>query len=245
MMLIDSHFHLTAMPEDWQPSSELVAGLAVTTQPSEWYPALQGLSKLSANWRLALGVHPWFANLEVDWLLLERLLVEHPLSVIGEVGLDGSNGCLQPSLQQVVFQKQLDLAKAYDRLLSLHCVNDHEQSYALIRKMKGIRGGIVHGFTGSLVQAQRWQALGFHIGIGVRLLNPLTDKRRQLLRSLDVSMIHLESDAPLVNSQVQLASPNDLPPFLAILAGVLAVSVEGLSQQLWMNWSQLWGLSNE
>lgn len=244
-MLIDSHFHLAAMPADWRPMPELVAGLAVTTQPSEWYPALQGLSKLSANWRLALGVHPWFANLEVDWLLLERLLVEHPLSVIGEVGLDGSNGCLQPSLQQVVFQKQLDLAQAYDRLLSLHCVNDHEQSYALIRKMKGIRGGIVHGFTGSLVQAQRWQALGFHIGIGVRLLTSLTDKHRQLLRSLDVSMIHLESDAPLVNSQVQLASPNDLPPFLAILAGVLAVSVEGLSQQLCMNWSQLWGLSNE
>ena len=124
-------------------------------------------------------------------------------------------------------------------------MNDHEQSYALIRKMKAIRGGIVHGFTGSLVQAQRWQALGFHIGIGARLLNPLTDKRRQLLRSLDVNMIHLESDAPLATSQLQLASPNDLAPCLAILAGVLAVSVEGLSQQLWMNWSQLLGMSNE
>lgn len=245
MMLIDSHFHLTAMPEDWQPSSELVAGLAVTTQPSEWYPALQGLSKLSANWRLALGVHPWFAEADINWPEFERLLVQHPLSAIGEVGLDGSKGRPEAGIQQSVFLRQLELARDYGRLLSLHCVNDHERCYALIRAMKDMNGGIVHGFTGSLVQAQRWQALGFHIGIGARLLNPLTDKRRQLLRSLDVSMIHLESDAPLVNSQVQLASPNDLPPFLAILAGVLAVSVEGLSQQLWMNWSQLWGLSNE
>lgn len=244
-MLIDSHFHLAAMPADWRPTPELVAGLAVTTQPSEWYPALQELSKLSANWRLALGVHPWFANSAVDWLLFERLLVQHPLTAIGEVGLDGSKGRPEAGIQQAVFKRQLALAKDYDRLLSLHCVNDQEQSYRLIRTMKTMRGGIVHSFTGSLVQAQRWQSLGFHLGIGARLLTPLTDKRRQLLRSLDVSIIHLESDAPLVTAQAPLASPNDLPPYLAILAGVLEVSVESLSQQLWMNWSQLWRLEDE
>lgn len=244
-MIFDSHFHLSALAPDWLPNQALAGGLAVTTQPNDWFLCLHRLSHLSDAWRLALGVHPWFADVVVDWSAFESLLGQDHRIVIGEVGLDGSHGHPSEFDQLAVFQRQLHYAYEYGRLLSLHCVNDREHCYRLIRTMRGLKGGFVHAFSGSLVQAQRWQALGFHLGIGPRLLTQLSDKRIQLLRSLDVSMIHLESDAPLVRSGYQLASPNDLLPYLTVLASVLDVSTESLSQQLYVNWCHLWRLNDE
>lgn len=244
-MMIDSHFHPALLAAGWQPSEVLVGGLAVTTRPSEWSLALAFVKELSSNWHCALGLHPWFADGVVDWQVFEGLLVDNIGVAIGEIGLDGSEGHPVAQVQRAVFQRQLHYAREYGRLLSLHLVNDREQGYQLIRSMKGLNGGLVHAFTGSLVQAQAWQALGFHLGIGPRLLTPLTDKRRQLLRSLDIRMIQLESDAPLVNSRFQLVSPNELLPYLGLLASVLDLSVESLSQQLYVNWCQLWGVPDE
>jgi len=244
-MIFDSHFHLSALAPDWLPNQALAGGLAVTTQPDDWLPTLTTCARLSPSWRVALGVHPWFANVAVDWSAFECLLGHDHRIVIGEIGLDGSHGRPSDFDQLSVFRCQLHYAYEYGRLLSLHCVNDREHCYSLIRTMRGLRGGFVHSFSGSLLQAQRWQALGFHLGIGPRLLTQLSDKKIQLLRSLDVSMIHLESDAPLLSSGCHLASPNDLFPYLTLLASILDISTESLSQQLYVNWCYLWRLNDE
>jgi len=242
MNLIDSHFHLTSLAAGWLPSSDLSAGLAVTSQASEWHLAALTRLTLSANWRLAVGVHPWYVCSDIDWLDFEQLLSEDSSFAIGEIGLDGSYGTPPKGLQFEVFQRQLSIAQSYGRLLSLHLVNDQEQGYQLIRSLKGLSGGIVHGFIGSLIQAKRWQALGFHLGLGPVLLTQLTDKRKEMLRNVNIEMIHLESDAPFRNRFCQLASPNDLFPYQRILASVLDVSEELLSEQLANNWQQLWSL---
>lgn len=244
-MIFDSHFHLSGLPAGWLPNEILAGGLAVTTQPDEWLSTRAALSHWYDTWRLALGVHPWFSDVVVKWSVFEGLLAQDGQIAIGEVGLDGSPGRPAAFIQQAVFQRQLHYAHEYGRLLSLHCVHDKERCYELIRSMRGLRGGFVHAFSGSLVQAQRWQALGFHLGIGPRLLNQLTGKRQQLLRSLDITMIHLESDAPLLTAGYQLHSPNDLPPYLGLLAAVLGMSTEALSRQLYINWCQIWRLPCE
>lgn len=244
-MIYDSHFHLCALDPDWRPNPVLSGGLAVTTQPSDWSFTFDRLSLLSSRWFLALGVHPWFAHLAPGWTEFESLLSEHPSLAVGEIGLDGSFGHANSSHQLAVFKQQMHFACDYKRVISLHLVNDGEQGYQLLRAMRGFKAGVVHGFNGSLVQAQRWQALGFYLGIGPRFLASLNDKKRQLLRSLDKRFIHLESDAPSGHHRFNVSSPNDLPPYLDLLSRELDMSRDDLSEQLYLNWCHLWGIADE
>lgn len=245
MKLIDSHFHLNLLAADWLPCNGLFGGLAVTTGTADWQTTRYRLAGLSGFWRYALGVHPWFADMSVDWMLFESLLGQDAQCAIGEVGLDGSQGRPIWSVQQSIFVRQLSYSREYQRLLSLHLVNDGERGYQLIRAMQGLPGGIVHAFNGSLVQAQRWQGLGFHIGIGPRLLNRLSAKHLHMLRALDLSQIHLETDAPNDNAPYYVYSPNDLGPYLKQLSQVLECSADSLSNQLYDNWCRLWSFNGE
>lgn len=245
MKLIDSHFHLSLLDADWLPCDALFGGLAVTTNTADWQITRFRLASLSGLWRYALGVHPWYANIHVDWLLFESLLEQDRHCAIGEVGLDGSQGRPTWSVQQTVFRRQLGYSCEHQRLLSIHLVNDAECGYQLIRAMPRLPGGIIHAFNGSLVQAQRWQALGFHIGIGPRLLNRLSVKQMHMLTALDISQIHLETDAPNVTRRYQVSSPNDLEPYLLQLSEVLDCTADSLSSQLLDNWCRLWRLNGE
>lgn len=241
-MIIDSHFHLPPSPYSWRPIPELVGGLVVASQPSDWSVLCRFCSNLDQNWKMSIGVHPWFSRLVVDWQVFESLLMSDLNISIGEVGLDGFSRSPEFSLQLDVFRRQLTLASEHHRLLSLHFVSDHEVGFNILRSYKNLRGGIVHGFSGSLVQAHAWQSLGFHLGIGPRLLINLTDKKLNMLRHIDHSMIHLESDSPFSSAQCELTNPNDLVPFLSILASHLSISAEQLSAQLVSNWDNLWSL---
>jgi len=58
------------------------------------------------------------------------------------------------------------------------------------------RTGVVHGFAGSLQQAQRFVGLGYKIGVGGTITYPRASKTRDVMARLPLSALLLETDAP-------------------------------------------------
>jgi Tat protein secretion system quality control protein TatD with DNase activity len=145
-------------------------------EPADWSATLDLASK-SNRYLPALGIHPWYLGDELpeDWLSqLERLLLEHPSAIVGEIGLckmarwtrqydDGKAAAME--IQRQIFQQQLELAARLRRPVSVHCVNQHGILVDVIKDLlkRGERGDqrlcfpptiAMHSFTGTAHQAR-------------------------------------------------------------------------------------------
>jgi TatD DNase family protein len=66
----------------------------------------------------------------------------------------------------------------------------------LLKKHALPRTGVVHGFAGSLQQAERFVQLGYKIGVGGTITYPRASKTRDVMAQLPLSALLLETDAP-------------------------------------------------
>lgn len=203
-MLIDSHCHLDASEFDTDRAAVVAraqaAGVAQQVVPAthaDAWPGLRDVCASASGLHAAYGLHPTFLEhhrrehldaLDI-WIARER-----PVAV-GECGLDHFVEGLDPDVQRLYFEGQLELAYAHDLPVIVHARRAVEETIILLRRFKGLRG-VVHSFSGSPEQAQQLWKLGFLIGLG----GPLTyDRARRLHRiaaSIPFEQLLLETDAP-------------------------------------------------
>ena len=88
------------------------------------------------------------------------------------------------------------LAKRYDLPAILHSRRTHDKLAMLLKKHALPRTGVVHGFAGSLQQAERFVQLGYKIGVGGTITYPRASKTRDVIAQLPLSALLLETDAP-------------------------------------------------
>lgn len=199
---IDSHCHLDHikfnhdLPEILTRANQqgvqqfIVAGVGF----QQW-PEQQRIKSLYPNIFNAYGIHPWFCDLHQE-AHLEQLdtLLSNAIAV-GECGLDLMPN--RPDLDKQLwwFQAQLALAKKNDLPLIIHSVKAGDTVAQQLKKYPESRG-VIHGFSGSLQQANNFIQLGFLIGIGTRLIQASTANTQALLTALPLASILLETDAP-------------------------------------------------
>ncbi|MBS6059195.1 MAG: TatD family hydrolase [Pantoea sp.] len=148
----------------------------------------------------ALGLHPIVIDQHSDASLeqLERHLRQRPekLVAIGEIGLDLYMEDPRFDRQQHFLDAQLRLARDYDLPVILHSRRTHDKLAMHLRRIDVPRRGVVHGFAGSLQQAQAFIAAGYAIGVGGTITYPRASKTRQTIARLPLSSLLLETDAP-------------------------------------------------
>lgn len=207
----DHHCHLDAVAFD-DDRDDVVArarALGVThctlaaTVREHWPRVIETAHRYGFDYQL--GLHPYFmdqhrlegAGHDID--ALADLLAEFPrdqaLVGIGECGVDKR---FPETLKQqwALFEAQLQLAKAYRLPVVIHCVRLYDEVAKRLRELQLPAGGIVHGFIGSVQQAQRFVALGFRVGIGGAITWPRNERLRRVVAALPAEAIALESDAP-------------------------------------------------
>jgi TatD DNase family protein len=147
-----------------------------------------------------VGVHPHdAAAVDGDWLNdLETLAHSESVCAIGETGLDfNRNYSLQPD-QHRVFQAQLELATRLGLPVFVH---DRDSAGAvaahLTEHRSALCGVIVHCFTGSAAELDRYLDLDCHIGI----TGWICDERRGtqlagIATRIPDNRLLIESDAP-------------------------------------------------
>lgn len=148
----------------------------------------------------ALGLHPIAIDRHEDAHLeqLENWLRQQPtkLTAIGEIGLDLYMENPQFARQEFLLDAQLRLAKQYDLPVILHSRRTHDKLALHLRRHDLPRRGVVHGFAGSLQQAQAFIKLGYAIGVGGTLTYERASKTRNTLAQLPLDVLLLETDAP-------------------------------------------------
>jgi len=202
MPWIDSHCHLDDPSFKHDLASVLTKAekkgikqfIVPGTSFQQWEKQ-QELENQYPNISNAYGIHPWFCDLHNESHLeqLDKLL-NHAIAV-GECGLDLMPN--KPDLEKQLwwFDAQLALAKKHNLPLIIHSVKASDLIVKYLKKEPELRG-VIHGFSGSVQQAKAFTKLGFHIGIGTRLLREGNAKAEALISSLPLKNIVLETDAP-------------------------------------------------
>ncbi|WP_275554495.1 TatD family hydrolase [Mixta sp. Marseille-Q2659] len=148
----------------------------------------------------ALGLHPIAIEQHSDAALeqLKQQVQQRPakLVAIGEIGLDLYMDNPQFDRQQHFLDAQLRLARDYDLPVILHSRRTHDKLAQHLRRIEVPRRGVVHGFAGSLQQAQTFIAAGYAIGVGGTITYPRASKTRNTIAQLPLTSLLLETDAP-------------------------------------------------
>jgi TatD DNase family protein len=160
MQLFDTHCHL--QDERILPQAAGIIARAKTagvthmlccgTQESDW-DAVAGLAKEHHGIIPAFGLHPWFVKTRSEkWLEhLESLLIAHPESALGEIGLDHSLKTRDDQEQSSVFITQLKLARTLNRPVSIHCRKAWGDMLRILEQQCGLPcGGAIHSYSGAL-----------------------------------------------------------------------------------------------
>jgi len=166
----------------------------------------------------AFGIHPWFCH-EHNVLHQQQLsnLLDGAIA-IGECGLDFTPNKPPEALQRTWFQWHIEQAQARRLPLIIHAVKSLDAVMQQLKPYPSLRG-VIHGFSGNFQQAEKLIAMGFHLGIGARLLHPHARKLHHLASQLPLHALLLESDAPDGLGKVQ----RNEPAIIATIAQKLAM----------------------
>ena len=182
-------------------------GIARLVIPAIGPVNFQAVRTLAHGWgdAYALGLHPMYLPADADAALaeLEATLKQHQhdpcLVAIGEIGLDFFEPHLctpaMRALQEHCFAAQLRLAQRFDLPVILHVRQSVDAVLKCLRQLPP-PGGIAHAFVGSAQQAQQAIDSGLKLGFGGAMTFERATRLRALARSLPMSAIVLETDAP-------------------------------------------------
>lgn len=207
MTFYDTHCHFDFPPfSDDETNSVALAAQAGVTKiivPAIEADRFSTVLALADNYPAlyaALGLHPIVIHKHQDasLTLLEHHLKQQPekLVAIGEIGLDLYMENPLFDKQEGMLDAQLKLAKCYDLPVILHSRRTHDKLAAHLKRHNLPRTGVIHGFSGSLQQAERFVALGYKIGVGGTITYPRANKTRDVMARLPLSALILETDAP-------------------------------------------------
>lgn len=170
---------------------------------------LQAVREFPTMCKMTLGVHPYHAaeiyeQPESQYLnelreLGETLMAENPspLAAFGEIGLDYEYlDRADKETQQRAFREQLELAVQFQLPLFLHVRESAEDFISIIKPFlpRLPRGGLVHSFAGTKGEMLQLVELGLEISVnGVSFR---TDEQLEMVRSIPLDKLQLETDAP-------------------------------------------------
>ena len=155
-----------------------------------------------------IGIHPHEAKLakESDFAELDRLARNPKVIAWGEIGIDYYYDHSPREVQQEVFIKQMEMARAAKLPVVIHCRpsdnsdNAWEDCLGLIEqhwKSSGL-GGVLHCFTGNWAHAKRAMNLGFMISFAGNVTFPKAEQIRDSAKQVPIERILIETDSPFL-----------------------------------------------
>lgn len=254
---VDTHCHFDFPPftgdEEQSIAKAAEAGVQAIIVPSveaAYFSRVLDLSTRHPALYAALGLHPIVIERHRDEDI-ERLdqIVQtagDKLVAIGEIGLDLYREHPHFERQQTILDAQLRLAKRHDLPVILHSRRTHDKLAMHLKRIDLPRKGVVHGFSGSLQQAQRFIELGYKIGVGGTITYPRASKTRDVMAQLPLSALLLETDAPdmpLNGFQGQPNRPEQAARVFATLCELRKETEEAIASALLENTRSVFGIT--
>ena len=249
MALTDTHCHLDLEQFDSDRGAVIQraknAGLSRILVPSLTVTSSRVIVKLAESHPMlyaAVGVHP---NEAESWdgqtipALKELAAGSLKVVAIGEVGLDYYWNKSPHEEQISILREQLSLAAELELPVVIHSREKEDADHGecaedLIKILEewvsGLRPtndalaqppGVLHSFSGSIETAKRALALGFYIGVTGPVTYKNAERKRQVIASLPLERLLIETDAPYLTPEPQRGKRNE-PAFVSHIADKIA-----------------------
>ncbi len=212
---LDAHAHLQDPCFDADRDEVLRQATAVGvrrwicngTTPEDW-PKVRDLASKHSEIVPCFGLHPWFANERFEEL--SEFLVDAKLPPgVGEIGLDFAVAPKNDPRQELVFRRQLDIARERRLPAMLHAVRSLERMIAVLRETGPFSLLLFHMFGGPAESVGTLLKLDAEVffSFSVNLLNAKSSRVRKAALAVPLEKVLFESDAGSTRDGLRRTEP--------------------------------------
>ena len=230
--------------EEWNLTEEFrnKFGMTVTTEACH----AELVSASHNRFRVSYGLHPQSAghiDIEKNAGFLEQLLQHNKLNAIGEAGFDYFNDELKASasLQEKMFNLQLDLALQYKIPMVIHCRKANEKLFEYAGQLKKLPSVLFHSFMGMPNEAMSLinRGINAYFSFGKQVMNN-NKKVIACVRELPEETLLTETDAPWQFLKGEKCTiPSDIKKIFEAFCQIRQTAPEQLAQTLKNNFYNL------
>jgi TatD DNase family protein len=220
-MLVDSHAHLDSsafagdLPAVLQRAREAgVERILTIGTDIDSSRRAQALAEAHPQVWFSPGIHPHDADKVslsgggapagadgAGWVDALRALAAHPRAVaVGETGLDFVKNYSSVPNQKAVFIRHLEIALEVDKPVTIHCREAHGDLFPILRAHAPLRG-VIHCFSGSWADAERYLGLNFYLSIAGPVTYPGAKELRETVQRIPLDRLLVETDCPFLPPQ--------------------------------------------
>ena len=234
-LLIDTHCHLD-FPQ-FDQDRDLVIQAACEAGVGYFVNIGATLDSSASACRLAkeypeifasVGVHPHDAD-SFDCQAedkLKELALNIKVVAIGETGLDYYRNLSSEKNQEQAFNKQIELAKALNLPLVVHCRKSEKQVMQILKAAMPLRA-VVHCFSGDNNFLNDCLKLGFFVSFTCNITYKKAQDLRELVKLTPLDRLMLETDAPYLSPE-GFRGKRNTPEHIKLLAEQVAL-IKGVS----------------
>ncbi len=249
-MWIDTHCHIfnPAFDADRQLVIKAAREVGISKMIVVGYDLLsnrQALQLADQNedmWAV-LGVHPCdcesLTDKELTWIL-EQAQFHKKVVAIGEIGLDYHHMKFPKEVQEMVFRKQIRLAKELNLPCIIHSRDAAEDTLKILIDESADRV-VFHCYSYDYEFAKKLWERAYYTSFSGILTYPKADALREVAKKAPDNLILIESDCPYLAPQKMRGKRNEMA-FVSEIAHILAdlreVSIVNLAQKLYENTSR-------
>lgn len=206
MNWIDVHTHLNMLEDGVDTSLKLASenGVAhmitIGTTPEDWPVVSEIAEKNFPRVACTIGVHPhdaqhWTSSAEKE---LRRYVTLPHVIAVGEIGLDYYYNNSPAAVQLAAFREQMKVAEEAKLPVEIHTRDAEEDTAMVLKEFKGRVQGLLHCFTSSKHLAEVGIDCGFDISFSGVVTFKNADSLREVVKSMPLDRIHVETDAPFL-----------------------------------------------
>jgi len=249
MKPFDAHLHFEAYKINEQEriineAKSLISGAIVPgTYPKANRIILKLASKHKGFLWPALSVHPVYLPKMSDSQVEDELkfISKQNIVAIGEAGLDyfwlkrvlAENIDLEKERQIRFFRKQIELADQMNIPIIIHSRWASARVLKILEELRP-KKALLHGFEGTLEQAERAIKMGYYISNGPKIPNWFKD--------ISIKRILLETDAPYKRLNNRSVKPKDILLAVEQLASIKNLHKEKVIEQINNNVKKLFNI---
>ncbi len=186
-----------------------------------------------------VGMHPyegisgWRGEFDSIEKILKKRSPEDKIVGVGEIGLDYSRADSNKTFQKDLFKIQIDLALENNLPISFHVRDAADDFLRIVEPFAGQMRGVVHCFQQDQSFADEAIKFGLLLGIDGPITYPKNAALCQVVSSVDLSKIILETDAPFLPVQQERGKmnyPSKIPLIADKVAQIKNVSLSQVEQ---------------
>lgn len=238
---MDMHAHLNMLEEGPEEALRLAreAGVAkvvtIGTEPADLQLVLDLAEKNYPDVFCTLGIHPHEGQIYTPEIgkFIEANVTKPWVIAVGEIGLDYYYEHSPHAEQQEAFRAQLEIAARTKMPVQIHTRDADEDTIKIMKEFDGRVNGIIHCFTGTPWLAEQALALGYNISISGVVTFKNADSLREIVRSLPLDRVHVETDSPFL-APVPMRGRKNTPAFVVhtakFVADLKGITVEELAK---------------